>query len=197
MLVTADQGVADRARLMGLHGISRDAWRRYTAAGSWRYDIEDAGFKYNMTDLAASLGLAQLSRADELLQARRALAADYTRAIGSSSVADLVELPTDAPDGSHAWHLFVLRLHLDRLRIDRGAVIDGLKACGIGTSVHFIPLHHHSYYRGRPETTPFPLPVADREFERVISLPIWPGMSGVDVERVTDALESVLGGARR
>ena len=197
MFVTDDQALADRARLMSLHGISRNAWNRYSAAGSWYYEIEDAGFKYNMTDLAAALGLVQLSRADELLAARRALSSAYRSALAASAVADLVELPTDEADGSHAWHLFILRLELDRLTIDRAAVIDALKACGIGTSVHFIPLHLHPYYRRQWGYAPTDLPVAAREFERVVSLPLWPGMTPADTARVVGALESILGAARR
>ena len=110
MLVTNDLAIADRARLMSLHGISRNAWNRYSQSGSWYYEIEDAGFKYNMTDLAAAIGLVQLTRAQELLDARRHLAATYVESIAASSISDLVELPTDADDGSHAWHLFILRL---------------------------------------------------------------------------------------
>ena len=197
MLTTDDAAIADRARLMSLHGISRTAWNRYTAAGSWFYEIEDAGYKYNMTDMAAALGLVQLDRAEELLAARRALAARYTRRIGESSVADLLELPADEPDGSHAWHLYIVRLALDRLRIDRAAAIEALKALGIGTSVHFIPLHLHPYYRERWGYRPEDLPVAAREYERVISLPIWPGMTDADVDRVVDGLVQVLGPARR
>jgi perosamine synthetase len=197
MLVTDDDAIADRTRLMSLHGISRNAWNRYTAAGSWYYEIEDVGYKYNLTDLAAALGIVQLERAEELLKARRALARGYTERLSASSVADLVELPADAPDGSHAWHLFITRLAIDRLGIDRAAVIEGLKACGIGTSVHFIPLHLHPYYRDRWGYRPEDLPVAAREYERVVSLPLWPGMTEGDLDRVTDALESVLAPARR
>jgi perosamine synthetase len=195
MLVTDDDTVADRARRLSLHGISRDAWKRYAAGGSWYYEIEDAGYKYNMTDLAAALGTVQLGRADELLEARRALVAAYREAFAGSSVADLVELPEDEPDGSHAWHLFVLRLRLDRLAIDRAAVIDALAGRGIGASVHFIPLHLHPYYRARG-WTPEQLPVATREYPRVISLPLWPGMGESAVERVVDALDDVLSAAR-
>ena len=197
MLVTDDAAIADRARLMSLHGISRTAWNRYAANGSWYYEIEDVGFKYNMTDIAAALGLAQLERATELLEARRELARGYTALLRESQVADLVEIPTDAPDGSHAWHLYVIRLALDGLRIDRGQVIDGLKELGIGTSVHFIPLHLHPYYRQRWGYRPEDCPVASAEYERVISLPLWPGMSGNDIERVVNGLEMVLGSGRR
>jgi dTDP-4-amino-4,6-dideoxygalactose transaminase len=197
MLVTNDDAVAERARIMSLHGISRDAWNRYAANGSWYYEIEDAGFKYNMTDIAAALGVVQLERAEELLAARRAIAMAYSDEIGASAAADLLELPEDAADGSHAWHLYIVRLALDRLTLDRAAVIEALREEGIGTSVHFIPLHLHPYYRRRWGTKPEDHPVATREYERVISLPIWPGMDGGDIGRVTASLASILDRARR
>ena len=197
MLVTDDDAIAERSRTMSLHGISRDAWKRYTVSGSWYYEIEEAGFKYNMTDLAAALGLVQLSRADELFTARRSIAAQYSAAFRASAATDLLELPEDAMDGSHAWHLYIVRLELERLTRDRAAVIEGLREAGIGSSVHFIPLHLHPYYRREWQTKPEDYPVATREYERVISLPIWPGMSESDVERVVGSLASILDGARR
>ncbi len=197
MLVTDDDAIAARARVMALHGISRDAWNRYAASGSWYYEIEDAGYKYNMTDIAAALGIVQLDRADELLAARRSLATAYTERLANPSLAGLVELPADAPDGSHAWHLYILRLELDRLAVDRAQVVDLLKSRGIGTSVHFIPLHLHPYYRRRWGYAPDDLPVAAGEYERAISLPIWPGMTIADVDRVVDALIAILAAARR
>ena len=197
MLVTDDEAIANRARVMSLHGISRDAWNRYTASGSWYYEIEDAGYKYNMTDIAAALGLAQLERAEELLGARRELAAAYSDGLRRAGLEDLLELPPDASDGSHAWHLYIVRLMLDRLTIDRGQVIDGLKELGIGTSVHFIPLHLHPYYRRKWGYEAKDLPVAAAEYERAISLPLWPGMSAADIERVVDGLRVVVTAARR
>jgi perosamine synthetase len=196
MLVTDDGAIADRARVMSLHGISRDAWSRYAASGTWYYEIEDAGYKYNMTDIAAALGLVQLDRAEELLAARRSLAASYTQGFRASAAADLLELPEDSPDGSHAWHLYVVRLKLDRLGLDRAAVIAALREAGIGASVHFIPLHLHPYYRRRWGTSPADYPVATGEYERVISLPIWPGMTAEDVRRVVGALSGILDAAR-
>jgi dTDP-4-amino-4,6-dideoxygalactose transaminase len=196
MLVTDDDAIATRARVMALHGISRDAWSRYAANGSWYYEIEDAGYKYNMTDIAAALGVVQLERAGELLAERTVIAAAYTNGFRSSAAADLLQLPEDAADGSHAWHLYVVRLALDRLGIDRAGVMEALREAGIGASVHFIPLHLHPYYRRRWGTRPEDHPVATREYERVISLPIWPGMAGEDVRRVVDALASIVGGAR-
>jgi perosamine synthetase len=197
MLVTDDDAIAHRARILALHGISSDAWKRYTTAGSWYYEIEDAGFKYNLTDIAAALGLVQLERAGELLAARRELAAAYTELVSTSRVSDLIELPADAADGSHAWHLYIVRLALDRIAIDRARVIGELKELGIGTSVHFIPLHLHPYYRESWGYDSRDFPVATREYERSISLPIWPGMTRGDVQRVVDGLESILGAARR
>ena len=197
MLVTDDDAIAERARIMSLHGISRDAWNRYAANGSWYYEIEDAGYKYNMTDIAAALGIVQLDRAEELLAARRSIATAYAVAFGASAAADLLELPEDAVDGSHAWHLYIVRLALDRLALDRAAVIAALREEGIGASVHFIPLHLHPYYRRRWGTRPEDHPVATREYERVISLPIWPGMDESDIRRVVASLASILDRARR
>ena len=198
MLVTDDAAIADRARLMSLHGISRTAWNRYAASGSWYYEIEDVGFKYNMTDIAAALGLVQLDRATELLEARLDLAAADTPArIGESRVADLIEVPTDAPDGSHAWHLYIIRLALEWVADRSRAGHRGAQGAGIGTSVHFIPLHLHPYYRRQWGYRPEDCPVATAEYERVVSLPLWPGMSGDDIDRVVSGLEGVLGSVRR
>jgi perosamine synthetase len=197
MLVTDDDAVAERARIMSLHGISEDAWKRYTANGEWFYEIEAAGHKYNMTDIAAAMGLVQLGRAGELLAARRRLAAAYSTAFAASPAADLLELPPDASDGSHAWHLYVVRLMLDRLTIDRKGVMTALRDARIGASVHFIPLHLHPYYRREWGWRPEDLPVATREYERVISLPIWPGMTDSDVERVVGSLSATLARHRR
>ena len=120
MLVTDDDAIADRARVMSLHGISRDAWNRYAASGSWYYEIEDAGYKYNMTDIAAALGLVQLERADELLAARRSHRCRVHGAVREPRPRlTCSSCPQDAADGSHAWHLYIVRLELDRLAIDR------------------------------------------------------------------------------
>jgi dTDP-4-amino-4,6-dideoxygalactose transaminase len=196
MLVTDDDAIAARARVMSLHGISRDAWDRYAASGSWYYEIEDAGYKYNMTDIAAALGIVQLERAEELLAARRSIAAAYTEQFGASAAADLIELPPDTEDGSNAWHLYIVRLELDRLGIDRAAVLMALRKAGIGASVHFIPLHMHPYYRRRWGTRPEDHPVATHEYDRVISLPIWPGMTDSDIRRVVVSLSTTLDAAR-
>ena len=194
MLVTDDDAIADRARVMRLHGISRDAWKRYTAAGSWYYEIEDAGFKYNMTDLAAAIGIVQLERAESMRVARERIADRYASAIGSSAFANEIELPAVPADGEiHAWHLFPVRLR-DGGADRRAAIIERLRDAGIGTSVHFIPLHLHPYYRRTFGYDAADLPVATREYEREISLPIYPDLMDAEVDRVVAALGEALRG---
>jgi dTDP-4-amino-4,6-dideoxygalactose transaminase len=190
MLTTDDEALAERARMMSLHGISRDAWLRFTVQGSWYYEILEPGFKYNMTDIAAALGLQQLRRSDDLWEIRRRYAARYTDAFRALPE---VETPAEAAaqDG-HAWHLYVLRLNRERLRIDRTAFIEELRACGIGTSVHFIPLHLHPYYRNRHGYQPADFPVASAAYERILSLPLYPRMALADVDRVIDAVTEIV-----
>lgn len=189
MLLTDDDAVAERARVMRLHGISADAWNRYGAGGSWAYEVVDAGFKYNMTDLAAAIGLAQLERLDELADARAAIAARYDAAFAAS---ELVEVPPRRDADRHAWHLYSVRLAVEELSIDRAEVIRRLGEAGIGTSVHFIPLHLHPHYQQRYGYAPGDFPMAERLFERSISLPIWPGMTDAQVDRVTSTVLDVL-----
>jgi dTDP-4-amino-4,6-dideoxygalactose transaminase len=194
MLITGSRQIADRARMMRLHGISQDAWKRYTAAGSWYYEIEEAGYKYNLTDLAAAIGLAQLARAEEMRSERERVARTYRRALSAGPIAEAIDLPLAAPDGDvHAWHLFPIRLrggHSAR----RADIIDRMRSDGIGTSVHFIPLHLHPYYRRTYGYKAEDLPVATREYEREISLPIYPDLTASEIERVVASLErAVLG----
>ena len=194
MLVTEDDAVAARARVMRLHGISSDAWNRYGAGGAWAYEVVEAGFKYNLTDLAAAIGLAQLERLDELARARSDIAARYDAAFDGSS---LLERPPRRSGDLHAWHLYIVRLNLEAISIDRAEVIGRLAATGIGTSVHFIPLHLHPHYQGRYGYEPGDFPVAERIFESSISLPIWPGMTDPQVDRVATTLLEICGTARR
>jgi len=192
MLVTDSDAIADRARVMRLHGISRDAWKRYTSSGSWYYEIEDAGFKYNLTDLAAAIGLVQLERAESMRVARERVARRYIEKIRSCGLADAIELPVEAGPGEvHAWHLFPIRLR-EGGTARRAAVIERLRDEGIGTSVHFIPLHLHPYYRRTYGYAPDDLPVAAAEYLREISLPIYPDLADADVDRVVDALAAAL-----
>jgi perosamine synthetase len=194
MLVTDDDAVAERARVMRLHGISSDAWNRYGAGGTWAYQVVEAGFKYNLTDLAAAIGLVQLERLDELAAARAAIARRYDAAFADSS---LIDQPPRRPADQHAWHLYVVRLSIEDLAITRAEVIERLAGAGIGTSVHFIPLHLHPYYQRTYGYAPGDFPVAERIFERTISLPIWPGMTDEQVDRVATTLLDVCDAARR
>jgi dTDP-4-amino-4,6-dideoxygalactose transaminase len=189
MICTNDNAHAERCRVMALHGISKDAWKRYTAEGSWYYEIVAPGFKYNMTDIAAALGLAQLAKAERMARRRAWIAQCYDEAFGMSPE---LETPFRRADCRHAWHLYMLRLNAGRLRVDRSGFIEELKRCRIGASVHFIPLHLHPYYRATYGYRPDDFPVAYRESEREISLPIYSKMSDDDVRDVIDAvLETV------
>jgi dTDP-4-amino-4,6-dideoxygalactose transaminase len=194
MLVTDDDEVADRAKQMRLHGISADAWNRYAPGGTWFYDVIGAGFKYNLSDIQAAIGLVQLDRLDELMEARGRIATRYDECFSSSPFVGTP--PRRAGDG-HAWHLYVIRLNLDELTIGRSEVIERLTAAGIGASVHFIPLHLHTYYQREFGYQPGDFPVAERLYERSISLPIWPGMSDAEVDRVADTVLEIVDAARR
>lgn len=194
MLVTDDDALAERAARMRLHGIDADAWNRYGAGGSWAYSVEAAGFKYNLTDVAAAIGLVQLDRLDELAEARASIAARYDAAIGGSGLADP---PPRRKGDRHAWHLYVAALRLDALTLDRAEVIRRMASAGIGTSVHFIPLNLHPYYQRTFGYRPGDFPVAERLFQRAISLPIWPGMTDSQVDRVAETLLAICDGARR
>ena len=194
MLLTDDDAVAQRARVMRLHGISTDAWNRYGAGGSWAYEVVEAGFKDNMTDLAAAIGLVQLERLDEMADARAAIAARYDAAFADSQ---LLDVPPRRNGDQHSWHLYVIRLQLDALSIDRAQTIQRLSEAGIGASVHFIPLHLHPHYQLRYGYRPGAFPVAEHIFEQSVSLPIWPDMTVVQVDRVASMLLRILGGARR
>jgi perosamine synthetase len=187
MICTDDDDLAERCRIMALHGISKDAWKRYTAEGSWYYEIIAPGFKYNMSDIAAAIGLAQLRKAEYMWQQRREIAIRYNDAF--QNIPQL-QTPHDRIDCQHAWHLYILRLNLNQLSLDRAQFIQELKQLNIGTSVHFIPLHLHPYYRETYGYTATDFPVAFQEFQRAISLPIYSKMSDKDV---TDVIQAILG----
>lgn len=194
MLTTARAEWAERLRVRRLHGMSRDAWRRYSSEGSWRYDVLYPGYKYNMTDIAAALGLVQLGRLPEFHRRRVALAALYTQALQDL---DSIELPRVADDVEHAWHLYVIRLKPERLRIHRDQLIEILKAEGIGTQVHFIPLHMHSYYREQFGLDARDFPVASKAAETILSLPFYTLLTDEDVFYVADRLRGILRTHRR
>lgn len=190
MLVTRDAELAKRARVMRLHGMNRDAFDRFTAkVPSWYYEIVAPGFKYNLTDIAAALGLHQLRRADAFQQRREQIARQYTEGLRGLPLVT----PPDAPAGDrHAWHLYAVRL-ADDARVQRDAVIEQLFDAGIGCSVHYIPLHLHPYWRDRYGLAPQQFPHSQRAYERMLSLPLYTRMSDADVQRVVDALRRILG----
>lgn len=194
MLVTGDEAMAASAQMMRLHGISRDAWKRYTREGSWYYEVHDAGFKYNMTDLQAALGLCQLKRAGEFHQARKQCAERYRRLLGPL---EEVQLPEAAAEDEHAWHLFMIRLRLERLTIGRSEFIEELARAGIGSSVHFIPLHLQPYYARVLGCRRGDYPNAESTYERSISLPVYPAMTAADVERVASVVADIVARHRR
>lgn len=188
MLTTGHPEIAQRARLMTLHGMSRDAWRRYHKGGSWFYEVVAPGYKYNMTDIQAALGLVQLRRLDGLNARRAELAARLSAALADCEV---VETPSARPEVRHVWHLYALRLRLTALRIDRAAFIEELARRGIATSVHFIPIHHHPYYREGFGFTPSAYPVTEAEYPRLVSLPLYPTMTDADADRVAESVWDV------
>lgn len=187
MVVTDSEEVARRIRVMRLHGIDRDIWNRYTSgSASWRYDVVAPGFKYNLTDLAAAIGRVQLSRAVALRESRRRIAERYLAAL-----APLGSLLLPPGRQEQAWHLFIVRLREGALAIDRDAFIEELRQRGIGASVHFIPLHLMTYYRETYGLAPRDFPRALECFESCLSLPLYPSMTGAEVDRVIAAVTAI------
>ncbi len=189
MITTESDEYAKRMRIMSLHGISNDAWKRYTSEGTWCYEIIYPGFKYNLTDIAAAIGIEQLKKCDEYWTERRRIAALY-----DEGFAELPEIkpPACQPNVQHAWHLYVIQLELERLRINRNEFIEALKKENIGASVHFIPLHLHPHYRNTYGYKPKNFPNASAVFERTVSLPIYPKMTEVDVQDVIGAVRNIV-----
>ena len=188
MAVTDNEEISERMRLMSLHGMSKDAWRRYTTANAWHYEIVAPGFKYNLTDIAAAIGVVQLSRADELWQDRQRVAADYHEALADI---DGLELPIQACDRKHSWHLFSIRLDLDVWRQGRDAFIGGLHEHGIGASVHWQPLHMHPYYQQAYGLRADEFPVAASLWPRLVTLPLFPSMTRDEVDLVANTIRSL------
>ncbi|MEO6203257.1 MAG: DegT/DnrJ/EryC1/StrS aminotransferase family protein [Nitrospirales bacterium] len=194
MATTENAEWAERMRILSLHGISRDAVNRYTPEGTWYYEICYPGYKYNLTDIAAALGIPQLHKCDRFGTIRKRYATLYNE--GFEEIPEIT-VPHVADDVEHAWHLYVIQLDLERLRIGRNEMIDLLKKQGIGTSVHFIPLHLHPYYRDNYGYLPNNFPVASSVFERIISLPIYPKMTEVDIQYVIEVVATLIKAHRR
>ncbi len=188
MAVTDNAELAARMKVMSLHGLSKDAWGRYSETGSWDYRIVAPGFKYNLTDIAAAIGLHQLDRAEEMRQDRARLAERYAEAFAAE---EAFELPPSDPDRIHSWHLFPVRLRLDRLPGGREGFLEDLRAHGIGFSVHWRPLHLHPYYA---ETLGWPaelFPGANEQWPRLVSLPIFPSMTEEEQDYVVHVVRTL------
>ena len=189
MICTNDEEIAERVKIMRLHGINRDAWKRYTESGSWYYEVVAPGYKYNFTDLQASLGLPQLKKVDAMWNSRKRIAAKYTEALKDLEV---LQLHTIKPDRDSSWHLFPVRLYLDRLTKNRAQIINELREKNVGVGVHFMPVHQHLYYSETFNLSDADYPVASAAFPRLMSLPIYPGMTDENVDKVIDVLIDTL-----
>lgn len=188
-MLTGDPDLIARARMWSLHGMSRDAYNRYSAEGSWFYEVVLPGFKCNMTDIQASLGLQQLKKLPRFQDRRREVVQRYQSAFGDRPE---LQIPTERPDVESAWHIYPLRLNLETLRIGRNQFIEEMKARNIGTSVHFIPIHLHPYYRDKYGYVPGDFPVAYANYQRLVSLPLHPRLSDTDVEDVVEAVLDIV-----
>ncbi len=188
MAVTDRDDLADRIRSMSLHGLSHDAWGRYTSKGSWDYRILAPGYKYNLTDIASALGLHQLARAEEMRRQREAIAHAFSEGLAE---VEEIELPRPVSDRIHSWHLYQIKLRLERLSIDRDTFLEQLRERGVGFSVHWRPLHLHPYYQETYGWTPEHLPVSSEVWRRTISLPIFPAMTGEERDAVIAAVSEI------
>jgi dTDP-4-amino-4,6-dideoxygalactose transaminase len=193
VLLTNDDAIMERVRVLSLHGMDRDAWKRYTAKGSWQYDVREPGFKYNMPDIAAAIGIAQLQRLPEMQERRDAIAARYRQAFADVPGLAL-QKPLAAPRDRHSWCMFVVQIDARAAGIDRDAFIEALKTRNVGTSVHYIPTHHFSGYR---RFASHYLSVTDRISRLIVSLPLYPTLSDEEVEYVIFAVKSVIIGEKQ
>jgi perosamine synthetase len=194
MICTNDEEIAERCAIMRLHGINRDAWKRYSESGSWYYEVVAPGYKYNFTDLQASLGLPQLKKVDVMWEWRKKIAARYFEGLKDL---DILTLPTVKSDRESSWHLFPVRLNLDMITKNRAQIIDELKSNNIGVGVHFMPVHQHLYYSETFNLDDKNFPVASGAFPRLMSLPIYPGMTDQSVEKVINTVIEILNKYKR
>ncbi len=193
MVTTNNTEWAEKMRILRLHGISKDAWKRYSGEGSWEYDVTEAGFKYNTTDINSAMGIEQLKKLDFMLEKRKCIAEKYDQAFKDNDALIMYKIKENRES---AWHLYPLKLNLDILSITRNQFIEELKERGISTSVHFIPLYRFSYYRdmGLPAED---YPASEWIFDRVVSLPIFPGMGDDEISYVIDNIVDVISCNRR
>jgi dTDP-4-amino-4,6-dideoxygalactose transaminase len=187
--LTGEQSLIDRSRTIGHHGMNRDAWKRFDRSGSWYYEVVQPGFKYNMTDMQAAIGLVQLKRIETFQQRRREVVARYEAGLGDLAA---LELPVERPWALSSWHLYVVRLRPEQLRIDRNRVIEELSNRNIGTSVHYLPVHMHPFYRDKYGYQPEDNPVAADAYSRMLSLPLHAGLADGDVDDVIQAMREIV-----
>jgi len=189
MLVTGIDEIAEKVRLLSLHGITSDAWKRYSTAGSWFYEVVAPGYKCNMTDLQAALGLCQLERLEWFIKRREEICQQYDKAF-----IPIEEITVSAvvPDVRHARYIYSILIQQDRLKIDRSQFINALRAENIGSSVHFIPVHLHPYYRDKLGYRKGAYPVAENVYDRLISLPLFPHMTDRDIQDVVTAVKRLV-----
>ena len=189
-MITTNRGdLADKMRILSLHGISKDAWKRYSSEGSWYYEIAYSGYKYNMSDLQASIGIHQMKKLDQMQKRREEIADMYNKSFGQIPQ---ITIPTVKSYATHAWHLYPIQVNSDLLSINRNEFIEALKAENIGTSVHFIPLHLHPYYKEKYGFKGDDFPNAESLYQNEISLPIYPNMEDKDVEDVISAVKKII-----
>ena len=194
MICTNNPEIAERTAIMRLHGINRDAWKRYSESGSWYYEVVAPGYKYNFTDLQASLGLPQLKKVDAMWEWRKKIAASYTAAFHDF---DLLTLHTIKSDRESSWHLYPVKLNLDMLTKNRAQIIDEIRKHNVGVGVHFMPVHQHLYYQKTFNLDDRNFPVASSAFPRLMSLPIYPGMSDESIEKVISVVTDILNKFRK
>ncbi|MFW6065128.1 MAG: DegT/DnrJ/EryC1/StrS family aminotransferase, partial [Candidatus Natronoplasma sp.] len=188
-MITTDLDLSDKLKSLSLHGMDRDAWNRYAETGSWFYDVKYLGFKYNMTDLQAALGLCQLEKFEEMQERRIEIADRYNRSFKNT---DEIITPRVKKDVKHAWHLYPILINEELMDIGRDEFIPALKEENIGSSVHFIPVHMMSYYRNKYGYRPEDFPMAKKMYEREISIPLYPKMNDEDVEDVVEGVKKLV-----
>ncbi len=189
MVATNSASLSERMRVLCLHGITKDAWNRYAEKGKWYYQVLESGFKYNLGDIASAIGIHQLRKLEEFAAVRRRLVAIYREELGE---VDELELPEEATDGRHAWHLFAIRLRLEKLRIDRGEFMAELQRHGVGASVHFIPLPLHPFFARWAERPENRCPRALALYERLVSLPLYPALGEEKVREVARRVRQIV-----
>lgn len=194
MVTCHDEALFHRMKILCLHGISKDAWNRYTEHGRWFYEVVDCGFKYNLSDIQSAIGIEQLRRQEEFRNIRE----DYAR-FYNDRFADLdeVEIPANSRENRHAWHLYVLKLNLPALGINRDEFVEELRERGVGASVHFIPIPLHPFYAQHAGLTSGNCPKALALYPRIVSLPLYPDLSRDELEHIVSSVKGIIHKSKR